>query len=136
MPDKVLRRGTARNNNLKYNLYPAVPNVPIKHHCNGLCHLHLTTHSTHTHELHEKGFSSISKLKSFLVNLVLNLNVFLNQSPSHICDDIEGDPDVDKEVKRNDSELKEKCAKAGCCHCHHPIECECCREGPDRDCEL
>ena len=44
-------------------------------------------------------------------------------SPSHICGDVEDDSDVDKEVKRKDSEIEEKCAKAGCCHCHHPIEC-------------
>ena len=48
-------RGTARIS--KYNLCPAVPNVPIKHHCNGLCYLHPTTHhSTHTHDLYEKDF--------------------------------------------------------------------------------
>ena len=48
-------------------------------------------------------------------------------SPSHICDDLEGDPDVDEEVNGKDSE--EKCTKAGCCHCHHPQECECWRNG-------
>ena len=57
-------------------------------------------------------------------------------SPSHICIDVEDDPDEDKDVKRKDSEIEEKCAKAGCCHCHHPIECECWREGPERDCGL
>ena len=57
-------------------------------------------------------------------------------SPSHICDDLEGDADVDEEVIEKDSETEEKCTKAGCCHCHHPIECECWREGPERDCGL
>ena len=50
-------------------------------------------------------------------------------SPSHICDVFEGDPDVDKDVNGKDSEKEEKCTKALCCHCHHPIECECWRDG-------
>ena len=56
--------------------------------------------------------------------------------PSHICDEVKGDSDVEDEVNENNSEAEKKCAKAGCCHCHHPPECECWREGPERDCEL
>ena len=57
-------------------------------------------------------------------------------STSHICEDIQSDPDKKEEVINKDSENEEKCTKAECCHCHHPLECECWREGPERDCGL
>ena len=55
VPDDVLWRVPGRIS--KYNLSPAVPNVPIKHHWNGLCYLHLTTHLGSTHGPYEEEFS-------------------------------------------------------------------------------
>ena len=78
---------------------------------------------------------TVSPIKDSCRSIPCN-NCGEEMSPSHICIDVEDDPDEDKDVKRKDSEIEEKCAKAGCCHCHHPIECECWREGPERDCGL
>ena len=74
----------------------------------------------------EAASLSASPLKDSARNISCH-NCDEEMSPSHICDDLEGDPDVDEEVSGKDSE--EKCTKAGCCHCHHPQECECWRNG-------
>ena len=71
VPDDVLWRVPGRIS--KYNLSPAVPNVPIKHHWNGLCYLHLTTHLGSTHGPYEEEFSICFEENCFFLVDILSV---------------------------------------------------------------
>ena len=55
---------------------------------------------------------TVSPIKDSCRSIPCN-NCGEEMSPSHICDDIEGDPDVDEEVKRKDSEIEGSAQKLG-----------------------